>query len=201
MRFIAKILFIVTLCAVLIWLGGILKDKIQIQDNIIRFHVVANSDSEKDQSNKLAVRDAVVSYLQDRMENLSNSEDAKKFIASNLDKIKQIATETLRRLGADDAVKVTLALEEFGTRIYDTFTLPAGIYDALRIEIGEALGKNWWCVVFPSFCTPKTTTQFESTAVSFGFYPRVANTLSNNSGFQIRFLVLDWIGKVQNFFS
>lgn len=201
MRFIAKLFLILIVCAALVWLGGVLKDKNVLQDSIIRFHVVANSDSEADQSNKLAVRDAVVKYLQDKMEQLPTVEDARKYITENLGKIEQIAKDTLQRLGADNAVKVSIDLEEFGTRVYDTFTLPAGVYEALKIEIGEAMGKNWWCVVFPSFCMPKTTAQFESAAVSSGFEQRVTNTISNSSGYKVRFFVLDLFGKLENLFS
>ncbi len=201
MKFLGKLFLYLALSAVLIWFGGVLKDKQQLQGGIVRLHVVANSDSAEDQSNKLAVRDAVVKYLQEKMDAFQNSEQAKAFLETNIEKIEAIANRTLQQLGTLDRVKVILALEEFGTRIYETFALPAGIYDALRIEIGNAEGQNWWCVVFPSFCVPKTTDQFQSTAVSSGFSDRVTNTVSGEPAYKIRFFVLDWIGKIENFFS
>ena len=96
-----------------------------------------------------------------------------------------------------EKAKVTLSTEYYDTRLYDTFKLPAGVYDSLKITIGEHKGKNWWCVVFPSLCLPATTDSFESVAVSAGFDSRLANTLSENRKFEIRFFLLDFLGRIE----
>lgn len=96
---------------------------------------------------------------------------------------------------------MSLALEEFPTRVYDTFQLPAGLYEALRITIGEGEGHNWWCVVFPTLCVPASSEGFQETAEAAGFSDRLAGTLTRDSGgYEVRFRLLDWLGQVKNWF-
>lgn len=192
------ILFVVTL---LTWLAGILHDKIELQDNIIRLHVLANSDSVQDQANKIQVKNAVVSYLDSQMQSLQSKEEATAYLLSHIDEIEQIANQTLNDLGCCDTAKVSLSRAAFTTRVYDTFSLPAGCYDSLKIQIGQASGQNWWCVVFPALCIPKTTQEVSDVAASSGFDDSLTNTLTEKHGYKIRFFILDWFGQIENLFS
>ena len=198
-----KIIGIFT-CAVLILsvfaFIDILNDKQVLKNSVIRLHVVANSDSPEDQEIKLKVKDAVVVYLQPRMQTIASRNDAIAYIQEQLAALQTLANQVLDNLGVTDRTTVKFQQEAFPVRHYDTFSLPSGIYDALRIEIGEAKGKNWWCVVFPSLCLPATTKDFQDTAVSSGFSPSLSNTLSGNKAYKFRFFLLDWFGKIENLF-
>ena len=174
------------------------QDKKALQENLIRLHVVANSDSQEDQTIKLQVKDAVISYLQPLVEDFTDKEQTMAFLTENLASVQQVANDALSKLGVDNCAIVSLETEVFDTRKYETFSLPAGIYDSLRIRIGEGRGKNWWCVVFPSLCLPATSDGFQDTAVSSGFSEELGNTLS--SGRNLRFFVLDCFGKLEKLF-
>ena len=119
---------------------------------------------------------------------------------AHLAQIGDIANATLAAAGVTDRAVVTLEEEAFPTRQYDTFALPSGVYRALRIRIGEAEGKNWWCVVFPSFCYGASTEEFRDAAVGAGFSEPVTDTLSGKDGYKVSFFLLDLIGRVENFF-
>jgi len=198
--FMKKILIItVIIVAVVLLVRPLLAEKASLQNNILRFHVVANSDSEEDQQQKLVVRDSIISYLQPKLEGLVDKEQVMALIEEELPKLKQIAQDTLRELGSKLSVFVKLCKEKFDTRYYDTFALPAGVYDALRIEIGEAEGKNWWCVVFPSLCLPAAGQTVVETAAAAGMDETLGNTLTGK--YEIRFFLLDCLGKIENFFT
>lgn len=179
-------------------LGGIMQDRQTLSEDVIRLHVVAASDSEEDQAVKLQIRDAVVEKLNGVMDELPSAADAKVFILDHLDEIENVANEVLEKAGFSDTVTVSLDEEAFDTRVYDTFTLPAGVYESLRIVIGEGEGHNWWCVVFPTLCVPQTTDDFASAAVSSGFSDTLADTVSNEKGYEVRFFILDCLGRLQN---
>ena len=178
----------------------LIADKQMLSNNLIRFHVVGNSNSVKDQQDKLCVRDALIAYLRDEMQDIENIQDAEKYLISQLTKLEELANETLQQLGSELKARVSLLQEEFGTREYDTFSLPSGVYKSLRVEIGEAEGKNWWCVVFPSLCIPTDTDGFEDTAVSAGMDQELADTLCGSEKYEIRFFFLDCLGKLENLF-
>ena len=182
------------------WCGTLVADRQRLYEELIRLHVVANSDSETDQAIKLRVRDAVIISLREAMENVADVEEAKKWLQDNLMVIQNIANEALRDTGSSDTAVVSLCKEVFDTRYYDTFTLPAGIYNALRITIGEGDGKNWWCVVFPSLCVPATVDGFEAAAASAGFSDTLNDTLTGKQGYEVRFFLLDALGRLENIF-
>ena len=185
---------------VLIWMGSILKDRKQLNEDLIRLHVVAESDSEEDQSVKLLVRDAVTEYLKDAMGEITDVKVAKDYIQNQLPQIEMIANQVLAEAGIDASAVVSFAKETFDTRFYDTFKLPAGVYESLRIVIGEGQGKNWWCVVFPTLCLPATTDGFESVAAGAGFDDDLTGALEGKTKYEIRFFLLDWLGKAENSF-
>lgn len=200
MRKILKRVLICALTAFFFTGISLIRDRYQISEELIRFHVVANSDSEEDQNIKLQVRDAVLQALQSDLEGISDVEKAKEYLQENLPKIRAIANDVLQRTGVDSEAVVTLCKEAFDTRYYDTFTLPAGVYESLRIVIGDGEGKNWWCVSFPTLCVPATTEGFQDAAVGAGFSETLSNTLSDTDAYQVRFYFLDTLGRLQNIF-
>lgn len=198
-----KIVKFSLLCFVLfllIYVVGIAVDKHTIRNDVIRFHVLANSDDLHDQNVKMYVRSLILDYLRDCEQNWASQSEAKEYLQKHIDEIEELIDSKLKLHGIDQCVKVTLTKERFGIRTYDTFTLPSGVYDSLRVELGEAKGKNWWCVIFPTLCMPETVQAFEDKAVSCGFNQSLVDTISNNDKYEIRFYILDCFGRLENFF-
>lgn len=123
-----------------------------LQDNIFRLHILANSDSEEDQALKLAVRDSVIDYMKEINSGSKTKEETIKVVNENLKEIKEIAENKIRELGFDYEVNLEIGNFNFPTKYYGNISLPAGNYDALKINIGEAQGQNWWCSLFPPLC-------------------------------------------------
>lgn len=198
-----KMIRTLTIClavTVLIWLVGLFGNKKILREELIRLHVVANSDSENDQAVKLRVRDALTEYLQTAMKDIADPEEAKTYLRENLPKIQTLANLVLEKSGLEPDAVVSLSKETFDTRFYDTFQLPAGVYESLRIVIGEGEGKNWWCVVFPSLCLPATSSGFESVAAGAGFDDALVGALEGKPEYEIRFFLLDKLGELENKF-
>ena len=164
-------------------------DQQTLAGKLIRLHVVANSDSEQDQAVKLQVRDAVLEVTKD----LDREE-----LEQALPNIQAAAEACLRELGCRDAVTVTLGQERFPTRLYENFSLPAGVYTALRVTIGEGEGQNWWCVTFPSICFRATTADLEAAAVSAGFTgEEIALITEANEGYVLKFKLLELLDRLK----
>ncbi len=193
-----KRLLICTIITAICWAVLLVRDRQQLNENLIRFHVVANSDSEADQSIKLQVRDAVLKSIQKDLKAIRDIDLAKQYLTENLPKIQSIANTTLSNLGLEQQAVVSFCKEAFDVRHYDTFSLPAGVYDSLRIVIGEGKGRNWWCVAFPVLCLPATTEEFEAVAVDSGLTESLADTISDRNHHQIRFFLLEQLGNLQN---
>ena len=201
MQKLTRFVWSLVLLLVLFCIGGLLADRQHLRNGIIRLHVVAASDDQEDQAVKLAVKDAVVDYLNDQHIYLQADKDnAYAFIQMHLHDIEMVANTTLMELGDNASADVSLGKTEFGTRNYDTFSLPAGVYDSLQVTIGEGSGQNWWCVIFPSLCAPNNTAVFCDVAVSAGMNNGLAGALSNDQGGEVRFFFLDCIGKIENLF-
>ncbi len=187
------------LLAVLFWCGTLLADRQLLNRELVRLHVVANSDSPRDQATKLRIRDAVTESLQKDLEKIADVEEAKVYLLEKLPYIQQVAMDTLKKLGCEDCVSISLCREAFDTRFYDTFSLPAGVYEALRIVIGEGNGQNWWCVVFPQLCIPAASEGAEAVASGAGF-PRGLNKTLTGEEPELRFALLDMMGRLEGFF-
>lgn len=200
MQKIWKLAVVFAVCAAVLWMGSILKDDRSLHDGVIRLHVVANSDSEADQALKLQVRDAVLEALEKELADCTNTTQAKEVLMNSLSAVQNAAQQVISAAGLDDGVTVSLTQEEFDIRKYDTFTLPSGVYESLRIVIGEGQGQNWWCVVFPRLCVPAVTQELEDTAAGAGFSDTLTGAVSNDEGYEIRFFLLDCLGKLQNLF-
>lgn len=195
-RHIRRIAF-VALVVACIYGWGIVTDSQALHDELLRLHVVGASDSKEDQEVKLRVRDAVLQSLEEGLKQVTDPQAAYDYVARMLPKVEEAANRALAAAGFSDTVAVSLTEEAFPTRDYDTFSLPAGVYKALRVVIGEGEGKNWWCVVFPSLCVG-TKSDFADTAAGAGFSDTLTETLQQPT--EIRFFLLDWLGQVENFF-
>ena len=187
-RRIALVAFVV-MC---IYGWGIVTDSQALQEELLRLHVVGASDSKEDQEVKLRVRDAVLQSLEEGLKQVTDPRAAYDYVARMLPKVEEAANRALAAAGFSDPVAVSLTEEAFPTREYDTFSLPAGVYKALRVVIGEGEGKNWWCVVFPQLCMGE---EFVKTASLSG---ELSETLTGE--YEIRFWILEKLGQVKNHF-
>ena len=124
----------------------------QLAEKVLRFHVLANSNSDKDQALKLCVRDAIGGYLQENLTMAGDKETSKAVIAAHLGDIETIAEETITKEGYDYKVTARLTACEFPIKTYGEYTFPAGTYEALQVIIGDGAGENWWCVLYPNMC-------------------------------------------------
>lgn len=177
----------VTLCAVL------QAQSQRMADKIIRLHVVANSDTSADQAVKLAVRDAV---LREAGRVLDGAEDPKQAVAAQLPALEAAANAELQRQGSEDLARVSFRRELFPTREYDTFSLPAGVYDSLRVTIGQGEGHNWWCVIFPPLCAQAAG--LPEQAVQALSDDDVRLVTESGGGYVVRFRLLElWDALVQ----
>lgn len=193
-----KCIGICLLVTLTVWAWTLIRDRQYLNQELIRLHVVANSDSDYDQNIKLQVRDAILDSLYEGMEDISDVQAAKTYLEENLTKIETVANHTLEKAGVDSRAVVSLCREAFDVRKYDTFTLPAGVYESLRVVIGEGQGKNWWCVAFPTLCMNATADAFEAAAQTAGMNRPLAQTLSGKPEYQLRFFVLDLLGRAEN---
>lgn len=130
----------------------------EIAKKVLRLHVIANSDSTKDQNIKLYVRDQILHSLQEDMKHVHSASEARKITKNHLTAIRTAAQKALASIKCDASVKVMVSKRYFPVKQYGDLTFPAGTYDALCVEIGEAKGHNWWCVLFPSLCFVNETT-------------------------------------------
>ena len=143
------LLFIYTSICAISYAQNISND---IADSVFRLHVIANSDSKEDQDLKYIVRDDLLSYMNEICSNCKTKQEAIDIVTENKDKFEEIAKSTIKERGFSYDVRINIGNFEFPTKNYGDISLPAGLYDALRVEIGEAKGQNWWCVMFPPLC-------------------------------------------------
>lgn len=123
-----------------------------LASKVIRFHVLANSDTTEDQLLKENVRDAVLSYMEPKLAKAADKEESKAILTENLEHITAVAEQVIANWGKDYTVYTEISYEEFPTKNYGDIVFPAGEYEACRIIIGEGAGQNWWCVMFPPLC-------------------------------------------------
>lgn len=123
-----------------------------ISQEVFRLHILANSDSKEDQDLKIKVRDRVLLLTEALFENAESKQQAEALVSDNLQKINDAAQSVVKENGFDCKVSTQITNMYFSTRRYRNYTLPSGMYDALRVTIGSGKGRNWWCVMFPSIC-------------------------------------------------
>ncbi len=158
-----------------------------LRNNVLRLHILANSDSAKDQELKLLVRDAVINADILSFDKCINLSEAITAAENNKEKILEIVKKVIRENGFNYDVTVQIDKSYFNTREYEKFTLPAGIYNALVVKIGEAKGKNWWCVMFPALCLPAATDASLTECVSSD----TAHIATEPQNYQIRFKTVE----------
>ena len=124
----------------------------ELAEQVFRFHVLANSDSEEDQALKMKVKEAIIAYMKQELPESDSVETTKKWARENLVQIEQVAAEIIEEEGYEYSVKAEVTTCDFPDKTYGDITFPAGEYEALRIEIGQAKGQNWWCVLYPNLC-------------------------------------------------
>lgn len=164
-----------------------------LRSDVIRLHILANSDSDEDQELKLAVRDAVLQQAENIFNGTVTPENAKEKIEPEIENLENIARQVIKENGYNYNVQVYLDEEYFTTRTYDNVTLPAGKYLALKIIIGDGNGKNWWCVMFPSLCLPAA----EENSVEAVFNEYEADIVLNTDKYEVRFKLLEYFEKVK----
>ena len=173
-----------------------------VYTEIIRLHVLAHSDCAEDQAVKLSVRDAVLTAVNDIIGDTDNRDTAAGILAENSETIRLAAEKQLTALGRTETATVRFGKEWYPTRVYDDFTLPAGVYTSLRVEIGAASGKNWWCILFPSVCSRfinggEDADKLAEEFVAAGFTPEEYRLITENKNmpYKVRFWFLEQISK------
>lgn len=169
-----------------------------IADSVFRLHVIANSDSDIDQDLKYKVRDNLLTYMNSLCANCTSKEEAISIAQANLETFEQIALDTIETEGFHYSVNVNIGNFEFPTKHYGDISLPAGYYDALKVEIGEASGQNWWCVMFPPLCFTDVTSGIVSeeskedleNALTDEEFSIVSDN-DNHLGFKVKFKILE----------
>lgn len=169
----------------------------QLRQGVLRLHIIANSDSNADQTLKLAVRDEILKSSTDVFKDCNTVDDAIVTASNNIDTINQIANRVIKENGFNYSAKVSVSDRHFGTREYQNFTLPAGTYKSLVVNLGEAKGKNWWCVVFPCVCVPGATDCSLSDTVP----KQAANVAQNAQEYEIKFKTVEIYEKIKQIFS
>ncbi|MBO5898332.1 MAG: stage II sporulation protein R [Clostridia bacterium] len=168
----------------------------EIYDAVVRLHVVANSDSERDQAIKLRVRDAVLTLASERLDGCTSRAEAERRLRGMTDELTEVARAELAKQGEQTDVRVELGREEYPTRSYERFCFPAGEYVSLRVLIGEAAGENFWCVLFPPLCMSAATVsreraeeEFIAVGLSRDQYAIITET--QNTRYRLRFKFLE----------
>ena len=165
-------------------------------DEVLRFHVLANSDTKEDQNLKMKVKDQVIGYLEETMGPETESlDETKEFVKAHIPEIEKEAKKIVEQEGYSYPVKVRLEKTDFPEKTYGDVTFPAGTYEALRIEIGNGDGKNWWCVLYPALCTNVAKT--EESLIKTGFSPEQIEILTNGESpkYKIKFKFLEIFGE------
>lgn len=174
-----------------LWGAGSAQKQENLAEKMVRLHVIARSDSESDQAVKLLVRDNILSFTQGLLKGVSGVDAAEEVIESHLPDIQRIANATLAESGCVYTAKAEVKVTEFPEKTYDSFALPGGKYLALRVLLGEAEGKNWWCVVYPPLCTASAV-EWEETAEKAGLSgEEIALMKRENTHYEIRFKVVE----------
>ncbi len=191
------LLFLYTTICAFSYAQSVLPD---IADSVFRLHVIANSDSDEDQNLKYKVRDNLLAYMNDICKNCTTKQEAINLVEKNKDTFKQIALDTIKQNGYTYDVNINIGNFEFPTKQYGDISLPAGFYDALRIEIGKAKGHNWWCVMFPPLCfvditsgvVPEDSKESLENSLSEEEFALISN--QSDSQIQFKFKLLEFLG-------
>lgn len=181
------------------WLG---REQAELADSVIRFHVIANSDSEEDQALKLAVRDRVLEEAEGLYPEGATLAQAQRALEGNLNALAAAGREVVEERGCDYPVSATLEDCWFPTKEYEGFALPAGNYTALRVTIGEGKGRNWWCVAFPPLCLGAASETVDEALEAGHFTPgQGALVTGDGQGYVLKFKAMELLGEIQGLLS
>ena len=172
-------------------------------DSVFRLHIIANSDSSADQELKLKVRDNIINYMNTLTSSSSDKKDVISMVNNHLDSFKEIELNTIKENGYNYDVNIEIGNFHFPTKSYGDISFPAGNYDALKIEIGDAIGQNWWCVLFPPLCfvnsstgvvpdDSKNTLKENINSESYEIISEGNNSNDNTSDIKIKFKIIEF---------
>ena len=169
-----------------------------IADSVFRLHVIANSNSKEDQELKLKVRDELLSYMNIISKDSTSKKEAMQIANEHKEEFTQIAEKVIKENGYNYTVNVQIGKADFPTKYYGDITLPAGTYDALKVQIGEAKGQNWWCVMFPPLCfvdvstgiVPDNSKQELKQSLDDEEYDLISKTDNNEISFKFKIVEL-----------
>lgn len=183
------------ICAILLSMSrfNVLCD--DLRENVLRLHIIANSDSVADQELKLKIRDEILAQTGDMFLQITDLETAEQKAQNSLNKFENIANEVIKQNGFNYTSQAYLGESYFETRQYDDFTLPAGNYRSLIINLGKGEGKNWWCVIFPTVCIPAATDGDLTDSVT----PQSANIAAHADRYIMRFKTVEIYEKIKKF--
>ncbi len=184
------------LAAIIFSITGFASTCKDIRSDVLRLHVLANSNSEEDQQLKLKVRDAVLKTGKNIFDGSVTKENAEEKIEKEKEILTETAKEVIRENGFDYDVKITVTEEFFTTRTYEDITLPAGKYKAVRVLIGESVGQNWWCVMFPPLCIP--TAQPD---INLFFSEEEVKLVESDPKYEPRFKIVEIYESIKNHFD
>lgn len=161
------------------------------QSKVFRFHILANSDEYYDQELKMIVKNEVFLYITDLTKDLQSNLEAMEIISENIDSINNLAQKIVIENGFNYTVTSKICNEYYTTRVYEDFSLPAGYYDGLQINIGNSEGENWWCVLFPPLCSSVATKNLTTDDIDY----------ITNKNFEYRFKFIDTISEIKEFLN
>ena len=165
----------------------------ELSGKLLRLHVIAHSDDAEEQALKLRVRDAVLEYLSPLLADAADRDAARAILEGELENVRAAAESA----SEGRTVRVTLGQERYPLRQYEGFTLPAGIYESLRVVLGEGEGQNWWCIVFPPLCIEAVTGDRLQSVMGREDY----GIVTEEEGYILRFRILELWGELRNCFS
>ena len=168
-----------------------------LQSDIFRLHIIANSDSEQDQILKLKVRDGILEYTAELFSECKNRDEAIISAKENLEDIKRFSQDMVYSYGYDYQVDAYITEMDFDTRIYEEFTLPAGKYNALRIVIGNGQGHNWWCMLYPALCIPSAQEKKPELSLD----ENETEVISNPDKYEVKFRLVEIFEAIRSFFE
>lgn len=174
----------------------------EVRTNVLRLHILANSDSEADQALKLIIRDQLLTEGADVFDGSVTADNAADKIAEASERLKAVAEQTAKENGFDYEVKIEVTEEYFDTRSYENVTLPAGRYKAVKVIIGEGAGKNWWCVMFPPLCLPAAEENDErDVKIDAILTDSGVRLIESNPKFEVRFKIVEIYEKIKSYFT
>ena len=171
-----------------------------IAKGVIRLHVIANSDSPEDQSLKYSVRDSILEYMQENMDTVKDAPAMPEIKKTFLKNIENVANDEIKREGYPYKANVNYGFYPFPTKVYGDVAFPAGYYNAVRVQIGNALGHNWWCVMFPPLCMINTTNgrlpakskKMLANKMSSDDYKIITEDANSPNEIKVKFKIVEW---------